>query len=369
MASAAPGRPWVIIAAYPAWPSPYFADLARHAPEGLPLAFRPDLASLDPAWQPGVINLHRLKRLYRDPATGSATTAGTQGFLDRLARLKNAGWKLAWTVHNLLPIDGAPPGPADRMAASGVLALADAVLCHTASDARWIEQHAGVRTWVTGWSCLDPPSGPPEPPIAELAAQMRSWQASFLILGHITGYKDIPAVARAFLASTRAARLAIAGDCHDPRAAGQLHEITVASRGRVTWYPRQVAPGQAGYLYAAALAAVCPYRSDGPFGFFADVLHPSSVGTAAGFGVPVIAPALPSVQEITQGQPRWLAQCASMDGLGPAMAAAEADLLTNAATVGDPRDRRARAAPGHQWRQLAATYQQAAGALMQPARE
>jgi hypothetical protein len=99
------------------------------------------------------------------------------------------------------------------------------------------------------------------------------------------------------------------------------------------------------------------------------VLHPSSVGTAAGFGVPVIAPALPSVQEITQGRPRWLAQCASMDGLGPAMAAAEADLRAHATTVGGPRDHRAQSAPGHQWRQLAATYQQAAGALMQSARE
>lgn len=368
MAGEAFSPPWVIVSAYPKWPSPYFSHLARHAREDPPLEFRPDLDSLDdfpgPARSPGVINLHRLKRLYRDPRSGMAAEAGARDFLDRLAYLKDAGWKVAWTVHNLLPIDGAPPGPADRMAASGVLAMADAVLCHTASDARWIRQRTQARTWVTGWSCLEPPSRPPEPAVAELARQMRGGQPGFLIFGHVTGYKDIPAAARAFLSDTRRAKLVIAGDCRDPRTAGELDHAAAISRGRVIWHPRRVPPEQAGHLYAAAHAAVCPYRSDEPFGFFTDVLHPSSVGTAVGFGVPVIAPALPSVREITRNQQRWLAQCSSMDGLGPAMAAAEADLRALTATVGDPRGRRPAGAAARQWKQIAATYRQAAEWLM-----
>ena len=213
---------------------------------------------------------------------------------------------------------------------------------------------------MTGWSALDPPAGPPSPEVAELAGQMRGWPAAFLLLGHLTAYKDAPAVITEFLASTRRARLAVAGDCADPGTARQLQRTASASAGRFILRLRKVPPEQAGHLYAAAHAAVCPYRSDGPFSFFTDVLYPGSVGTAAGFGVPVIAPALPAVAEITGGQPRWLASPGG--GLGAAMAAAEADLLALTASA-DLRSTRPGPRSPDLWHRITSTYCQVSASL------
>jgi beta-1,4-mannosyltransferase len=349
--------PWVIITNYPKWPSPYFAHLERHA-AGLPLAFRPGLGDIDPAWPPGVVNLHRLKRLYRDPGVGTPTMAAAESFLARLAALKEEGWRVAWTVHGLLPVDGPPPGPADHAATAGVLGLADAVLCHTRADARALEGRTKARTWVVGWSGLDPPAAP-TPEIAALAAEMRRWPIAFLLLGNLTAYKDAPAAAGMFLRRTRRACLAVAGDCADPRAAQALERAAAASGGRILLHRRRVDPGQAGHLYAAAHAAVCPYRTNGRYTFLADVFYPGSVGTATGFAVPVIAPALAAVVEITGSQLRWLAGAGAPTALGDAMTAAESGLLELAAH-GDPRDDRPAAISADRGRQAAATYHQAA---------
>ncbi|MGB8201757.1 MAG: hypothetical protein WCF33_19050, partial [Pseudonocardiaceae bacterium] len=139
-----------MITDYPRWPSPYFAQLHRHAPPELGLMFRPDLDSLDDiesTMGPGTINLHRLKRLYRNDS-GARTLNAARSMLDRLASLRARGWRLVWTVHNLLPIDGAASRTADQAAAEGVLALADLVLCHTAADARALADRTSAEITV-----------------------------------------------------------------------------------------------------------------------------------------------------------------------------------------------------------------------------
>ncbi len=101
--------PWVVICNYPAWPSPYFAEMERHFPHALRLDFaaHPNMLAKHPG-PPGVINLHRLKRLYRKPS-GQGTWAAAEVLVRRLETLRVAGWRIVWTVHNLLPIDGGPP--------------------------------------------------------------------------------------------------------------------------------------------------------------------------------------------------------------------------------------------------------------------
>lgn len=59
-------------------------------------------------------------------------------------------------------------------------------------------------------------------------------------------------------------------------------------------------------LGRAAMTLLSPHRTDGPFEFFRLVLHPSSASMATGFGIPVVAPDLPSVRELTDGHPRAL---------------------------------------------------------------
>jgi hypothetical protein len=96
----------------------------------------------------------------------------------------------------------------------------------------------------------------------------------------------------------------------------------------------------------------------------ADVLHPSSVATATGFHVPVIAPALPAVTEITHGQQRWLAP--SGTALGHAMATAEADIHAATRSHGGPRGHRPTADDAAiWWRRITCVYRQAADDLRQ----
>ncbi|MGH3772340.1 MAG: hypothetical protein ACRDRW_13245 [Pseudonocardiaceae bacterium] len=353
-----PQRPWVVITDYPRWPSPYFAQLQRFASPELGLLFHPDLEDLDTTG-PGVINLHRLKRLYRDPA-GTPSMAAARSLLDRLVRFRARGWRLVWTVHNLLPIDGATPSEVDRTVTDGVLAVAEVILCHTSADARALAQRTDADVVVAGWAGLSRSQQPASPEVARVVTGMRAATISVLLLGHITAYKDVPAAVISFLAHTRIAHLTVAGTCHDTRTTSELTRLAAISSGRVSVHLRRVPPGQAWHLYAAAHAAVCPYRSDGPFGFFCEVLHPSSVGTAVCFGVPVIAPRLPAILEMTSGQLRWLA---GPEGIGSALAAAETDLDAQIRARGDPRRDRAVPDADHRWRQITRRYHQVADRL------
>lgn len=343
-------RSWVVITDYPRWPSPYFAQLHRHAPPELGLLFRPDLdclAAIESTTGPGIINLHRLKRLYRD-TSGTRTLDRAGWMLGHLASLRSRGWPLVWTVHNLLPLDGTASATADRVAAEGVLALAEMVLCHTAADATALAGLTRAEITVTGWAGLGPPDRRVCAEVASVVSVMRSRPISILLLGHLTAYKDVPATVIAFLAHTRIAHLTVAGTCVDPRTATELTELAATAPGRVLLHARRVPPDQAGHFYAAAHAAVCPYRSDGDFAFFSEVLHPSSVATAVCFRVPVIAPRLPAILEMTRDHPRWLAEPGEIRS---AFGAAETGLAE-----WDSREQRGAPDADERWRQITRRY-------------
>lgn len=309
------GRPWLLVRD-PSWPSPYFAELARHS--RLAMESVPDLDDVAARpGPPGVINLHRLKRLYRGP-DGSRTAEAAKVMLARLRRLRSAGWAVVWTVHNLLPIDGGAPTRADHLAAHGVLRLADAVVAHTHADAAHLRTLTSAPVTVAGWGGLSAPdrSEPLALWISELLARMRATALPVLILGNLTAYKDLPATTRAFLTSSDHAHLYVVGAERETGVTDTLralaHEADGATsgaaggRGRLHVHPGLVPADAVHELYRAAAVALCPYRADGPWQFFTKVLHPSSVGTAVAFGTPVIAPNLPAIREITTGTPRQL---------------------------------------------------------------
>ncbi|MFD4577419.1 glycosyltransferase [Streptomyces sp. NPDC058417] len=313
--------PWVVISNYPAWPSPYFAELEQHAPPELQLEFATDLDVIaDPSSPVGVVNLHRLKRLYQDPG-GQRTSEAAEAMLQQLKTLRAAGWKIVWTVHNLLPIDGQPAGMADLYAAEGVLALADAVVTHTHADAEHLRLLTRKPVTVAGWAAPVPAPGPVPESIDALARHMAAVPFAVLLLGNVTDYKNLPATVDDFIRATRRAHLFVVGPSRDADLTDVLTRRAAASGGRVHLYPQRVPPGHTHVLYRTARAALCPYRVDGPWDFFTRMIHPSSVGTALACGTPVIAPDLPAIREMTAGRPARL--YAPDAGPGPALAAAE----------------------------------------------
>ncbi len=341
-------RPWVVVSNYPAWPSPYFAELHRHAPPELGLDFTPDLAAVARRRGPaGVLNLHRLKRLYRT-ADGRRTPAAAERFLARLAALRAAGWNVVWTVHNLLPVDGGQPGPADHQAANGVLAMADAVIAHTRADAAHLSSLTRAPVVVAGWAGLTPgPAGNAVPEqVTRLSQHITNTPGSVLLVGNLTAYKGLPALVRIFTAHTRTMHLFLAGPCREETVANATAAEARHADGRVHLYVGRIPPQHLGALYQAADAALCPYRVDGPWSFFTRVLHPSSVATAVTLGAPVVAPDLPAVREITTGHPRHLYPPAA--GPGAVLAAVEAA----------PRPAAPRPPAGEipRWQELTAAY-------------
>ncbi|MEU9887574.1 glycosyltransferase [Sphaerisporangium sp. NPDC051011] len=355
--STVPDGGWVVIRD-PAWPSPYFGELERHAPAGFPLSCAAALDAL-PArpTKPGVINVHRLKRLYREP-DGQRTLDAAKAMLEQLAALREGGWRIVWTVHNLLPIDGGPPSDADWYAALGVLGLADTVLTHTCADAVYLSRLTKVPVVVAGWAGLSAPAdcGPEPGPVGELTGWLRAASYAVLVVGNLTAYKDLPAVVGAFTGHTRRARLLVAGPCRDEVLAAELRDAARAGGGRVRVYPHRIPPEHVHGLYRAADAAVCPYRVDGPWEFFTQVLYPGSVGTALAFGTPVIAPDLPAISEMTAGHPALLYPTA--DGPGRLLASAE--------TVPRSHAPRPVADSAARWHAITATYQRMFEQLTEP---
>ncbi|MBO7936571.1 glycosyltransferase [Streptomyces antibioticus] len=343
---------WVVIS-NPAWPSPYFAELERHAPPALHLAFAADLDMLASRPGPvGVVNLHRLKRLYQEPG-GQRTRRAAEAMLQRLQTLRAAGWKIVWTVHNLLPIDGQPADAADRYAADGVLAQADAVVTHTHADAEHLRTLTRKPVTAVGWAAPTPAAGPVPAPVEALARQMAAVPFAVLMLGNITAYKNLPATVDTFTRATCRAHLFLAGPSRDPDLTDVLTRCAAASGGRVHLYPQRVPPEHAHVLYQAADTALCPYRVDGPWSFFTRMIYPSSVGTALASGTPVIAPDLPAIREMTACRAARL--YAPEAGPGPALAAAEhTPTAPESCSALDPAT---------QWRAIGAAYVRLAHSL------
>ena len=98
----------------------------------LAVRFVPDLPEAgDDA---GVVNLHRLKR-FVPPGNEDGAGRAVRALGERLKALRQRGFPIVWTLHNMYPIDGEPVRAADRDAVDLVLSVADAVLCHTEADA------------------------------------------------------------------------------------------------------------------------------------------------------------------------------------------------------------------------------------------
>lgn len=288
----------------PALAEPPLQQLARVLPTSGGYGFAASLAEVSRlAGPPGVVNLHRLARLYSDPA-GRPSAERAAILAADLGVLKMRGWQLVWTVHNLLPIfRTSHRHPVDLLVAADVLDKADAVITHTHADAQSVLQlYQGGPVVASGSAGFDAiPAEPASDQVQRLISYLTTETASLLMLGNMAPYKGLPCVVRIFLDSIRSARLVIAGRPADQETAARLTRLANRSGGRVLVHPEHIPPGNARLLCQAADALIAPYRTDGPFAIFRHVLHPSSVSMATGFGMPVVAPDLPSIRELTRG--------------------------------------------------------------------
>lgn len=312
-----PAAQWLVIADYPRNPSPYFGAMNRAAADvGLPIAFSPELPA--PGTAAGIINLHRLKRLYRG-AGGERTHEALDRFLAGLDAQRASGMRIVWTVQNIYPIDGtAAAQDTDVRATTEVLKRVDAVLCHTESDAANFRRMVPptARVVVSGWGGL--PSGETlGPDTAALLERIPGDRPVFLVLGNDAPYKELRRVCETFLESTTRGRLVVAGPMK-----GTADDLRSRSGERLLFWNQRVEPSEAHYLLGRAAWSVCHYASQGRYAYFRDFIYPSSISVAVCTGVPLIAPDLPAIRELSAGHPRILYVDES-DGMARAFAEAD----------------------------------------------
>lgn len=298
-------KPWYIITNYPHHPSPYFSELDR-ANEGgaIRFQFSPTLPSIHS--KAGIINLHRLKRLYIQENQKASFVSVFQLF-SRLALLKIRGFKVVWTLHNLYPIDTPKISLWDRFITGLVLLLSDTVICHTHSDAKYIRSKKVVRCpvivsgsgGITKKCSMDLPRG-----LRELIQQMNDCENAYLMFGNIVPYKEVLRIASLFLEATSRSTLFIVGRSKNQMITDSLLDLSLKKgKSRIRFWNERVHPSFAHLLFCGCLVAICHYKSSGRYSYFKKFLYPSSVVTAISMGTPIVAPRLPSVVEIAMDHP------------------------------------------------------------------
>lgn len=237
-----------------------------------------------------VLHFHWLQYHYRrDSAPASWWALGRFGA--KLLFIRLCGYRLVWTMHNLLPHERAGWG-IDRLAALLMAHLARSVVVHCEEGRRalWRTHRRRRRAFV---AYLGPMTGPQATEMTRADARARLGIAAdrlvYLFFGAVRPYKGLEELIAAFssLADERSTLL-IAGQAGEPAFGAHVAALAQADpriRARIGWLPDD----ELAVYLSAADVAVLP---------FSRVLTSSSVLTALTLGRPVVAPALGCLPEI-----------------------------------------------------------------------
>jgi len=276
----------------------YQAALARAFPPG----WRVTSGTLEVAlWQlgqgtgePVVFHLH-----WTTPVVGGAVPpllgrANAEAFLLKLRHFVEAGGRLVWTVHNVLPHER---GLEDIEASlcQGIADLATVVHLHSASALERMAPHYTVPpekvlvvphpSYVGVYPDTIDRAG------CRARLGLKPHQTLFLFLGQIRAYKgleDLFAAFQSLVVTEPDAFLVVSGVTAQP---GQAKDMAMGIP-QVTVREGFVPDETLQVLYKAADYAVLPYR---------DILTSGSALAAWSFGCPVIAPDLPAIIDYTLG--------------------------------------------------------------------
>ncbi len=207
-----------------------------------------------------------------------------QIFLKAVRYFIDGGGIFVWTVHNLQPHDKFH-ADIHREFQGELLALAHRVHVHSRSTLAELQARSGadirgkVDTIAHGNYCG----------LKRVKRARRDGPLELLFFGQVRPYKGVDELLQALDALTGSGeevRVTIAGPHHGRL---DLSHLRPEAAERVTIVDRVIEESEIPGFYAAADFAVAPYRA---------VTTPGSVILALSLGVPVIAPALPSISEL-----------------------------------------------------------------------
>lgn len=296
-------------------------------------------------------HLHWEDALYRN-LRREAWPAAQAAALAELDRLKAAGGRFLWTLHNIEPHD--LDGQAARRFMAALAARADALHLHSDWAARQaIELYDADPAKLQviphpSYRGLYPAASDRATARAELG--LPEGRRVVLMFGNLRGYKGFEEALEALRGSGADLQLVIAGR------AGPFDPVADVSDPRVTIIKGYIDEVEVGRLFAAADYALFPFRRISTSG---------SLLLALTFGVPVIAPAVPALAEtVTHGREGLLFDPADPRALARTLSAAAAQDEALRQRQGRAALARAKAFPPERFgRQMAALLER----LEQPA--
>src|SRR4051794_5702068 len=234
--------------------------------------------------------------VHRPQPAGPLTWIKLALFALQLGIARMLGYRIAWTIHEVFPLNPAAPW-VDR-AGSRMLARASHVLL--ANDHETAEQaRKELGKAADGIEVVPHPSYSGAYPAGRSRAEVRAELGIpesafvFLLFGHVTAYKRIDKFLAAFAAAgVEDAALVIAGlNQHEPSA--QAVRDAAAADPRVKPLLEFIPDERVAELFGASDAAIAPRQDGGTTG---------ALVLALSLGVPVVAAEVPTYTRVTDGE-------------------------------------------------------------------
>lgn len=258
-----------------------------------------------------VLHFHWIQYHYR-PAGQPGSIGRLAKFAAKLLFARLCGYRLVWTLHNVLPHERAA-GRLDQQARWLMATLAHAVLLYCEAGRTAVTPVARRKVWVTGCGAYNESLPAAVPPVeARAALGLPAAAFIYLYFGFIRRYKRVPDLARAFKSLPGAElRLLLAGEIQEPAIEAELSPL-LRSDDRIRAEFGYAPEARLRLLLAAADVVVLPFEQ---------ILSSSSVLMALSAGRPVLAPALGCLPEWVTPECGLLYNPAQQDGLRQVMAA------------------------------------------------
>jgi glycosyltransferase involved in cell wall biosynthesis len=285
-----------------------------------------------------VLHFHFIQPQYIGPGE-RASLRRLGKFASDLLLARLLGYRIVWTVHDLMPTWPKEPAWVERLARYVIAWLAYDVIVHCQEARRLLRQAFGRARRV---HVLPLPSYADVHPNAITQAEARARldiPQDGRVIGFIGGIrpnKGLEDLIAAFsLANATDALLLIAGRPWPPQSYVEEVRQLAQAHPRILLYAQEIADDEMQVYINAADVLAFPFRQ---------VLTSSSVNLAMAFGRPVIAPRLGCLPELVGADAGFIYEAGDVAGLAAAIKqAAQADL----SVMGTAATRRAKAATWH----------------------
>lgn len=249
-------------------------------------------------WKADLVHFHWLHP-YLLRETNAASLARASRFLIEIILLKIRGAKIAWTIHNLVNHDGKHPFIEQRYSAL-FAKLCDHCFVHSRAAADAAVKRFGIPAGKLSviphghYIGFYPDSISREE--ARKRLELSGTALVFLFLGRIEPYKGVFELIEAFKELPDNCRLIIAGKVVNSDLIPEL-ESRVATVPEVQLHARRIPDCELQTFYNGADVVVFPFRN---------ILTSGSLVLAMSFGKVVVAPRIPSLEEIVPADGvRW----------------------------------------------------------------